>query len=150
MSAPGPITLFNNFKKYILDGTIDLDTDTINVALFSSTLTPNVATQNVLADLSGQLSTANGYTSGGQAKTSKTVTQTGGTATFDAADHTWSASGGALVFRYEVFYKVGTANSLTNPLIGYRLLDSAPADITIADGNSLTVVENAAGIFTVS
>ena len=150
MAAPGALVFFNAFKKYIADGTIDLDSDTINVALFTSSLTPNVSTQAKFADLTNELTTANGYNAGGQALANKSVTQAGGTATFDADDHTWSATGSGLTARYEVLYKVGTANGVVNPLIGYRLLDSAPADVAIAAGNSLVVVENAAGIFTLA
>ena len=37
------ITFYNTATKDILDGTIDLDTDTIKVSLHSSTYTPSVA-----------------------------------------------------------------------------------------------------------
>jgi hypothetical protein len=150
MAAPGALVFFNAFKKYIADGTIDLDTDTIAVTLHTSTFTPNAATMAAGADLTNEVANGNGYTTGGQNLANKTVTQSGGTMTFDADDHTWTASGGSITARYEVFKKIGTANSVVNPLIGYRLLDSAPADVVIASGNSIVLVENAAGIFTLA
>ena len=148
MSAPGPLVFFNSFHQWIGDGTFDLDNDTFAWTLHTSAYTPNVATQAVAADLTNELATANGYTAGGQNLVSPTWVQTAGVGKFDASDHTWAATGAGLTFRYEVLRKVGTGNAHVNPLVGYRLLDSAPADIVIAAGNNVLVQENAAGIFT--
>jgi hypothetical protein len=35
--AAGNWTLFDAAKKYIIDGTVDLDTDTLKIALYTST-----------------------------------------------------------------------------------------------------------------
>lgn len=144
------ITFFNSFRKYMADGTIDLDTDTFKVTLHSSTYTPNASTQTVYADLTNELSTANGYTNGGATLGSVTWSQSGGTVTFDAADTAWTASGGSITARYAVIRKSGTANSITDPVLAYILLDTTPADVTATSGNALTLQWNASGIFTLT
>ena len=65
MAAPGPILPYYSAALDLLDGTIDLDTDTIKAVLLASGYTPNRSTHTVYADLTDELSTANGYTSGG-------------------------------------------------------------------------------------
>ena len=142
------ITQYQTFNKYVGDGTIDLDTDTFKVTLHTSTYTPNAATQTVYADLTNELPTANGYTSGGVALTAVTWTQVTVTMKWDAADTTWAASGGSIVARYAVIRKVGTVGSVTDPLVAYVLMDTSPADVTTTTGNSLNLVWNASGIFT--
>jgi len=144
------ITLYNSMKEYIADGTIDLDTDTFKVALTTSTYTPNASTHTVFADVTNELSTANGYTSGGATLGSVTWNRSGGTVTFDAADTTWTASSGSIVARYAVIYKSGTANAIVNPVIAYILLDTTPADVTVTSGNTLTLQWNASGIFSLA
>lgn len=143
------ISFYNSFKEYVADGTFDLNTDSYKVALVSSSYTFSAA-HTVYADLTNELSTANGYTSGGAALASVTFSQTGGTATFDAADTTWTASGGSIVARRAVIYKDGTANARVKPLIASVLLDTTPADVTVTTGNTLTLQWNASGVFTLA
>lgn len=152
MGAPGSVTLFGAFGEHLAEGTIDLDTDTLRLALVTSAYTPNVNTHDRRSDFSAsELGTANGYTSGGTALSGVSVTRSALVTTFDAADVVFTASGGTIgPFRYAVLYADVTRNGITGPLIGYALLDSAPADLSIANGNSLEVRWNATGIATVS
>ena len=150
MAAPGALVFFNSFKEYVADGTIDLNTDTFAWTAHTSTFTPNASTMTVAADLTNEVANGNGYTTGGQNLTSVTWAQTAGVGKFDAADHSYTGSGAGFVIRYEVLKKVGTANARVNPLVGYRLLDSLPADVSVAVGNTVNVVENAGGIFTLT
>lgn len=141
------LTFYNNWKEAINDAA--LRAATIKVTLHNSSYT-FAATQNVYADLTNELSTANGYTNGGATLGSVTWDQTGGTATFDAADTTWTASGGSIVWRRAVIRVVGTFNSQVDPLICSILGDTTPADVTTTDGNVLTLQWNASGIFTLA
>jgi hypothetical protein len=134
--------IFNSFKEGIADGTFDLDGDTLKIALFTSSYTPD-ATDVVFADLSSEVS-GTGYTAGGATLSSVTWTRSGGTATLDAADPQWTTA--SFAARYAVVYKSGTANSLTNPLI--CLLDFG-SDKTVTSG-TFTVSFNASGILTLS
>lgn len=144
------LTFYQSFREYVADGTIDLDTDTFKVTLHSSSYTPNAGTHTVYADLTNELSTASGYTNGGDALGSVTWNRSGGTVTFDAADTVWTASGGSITARYAVIRKDGTANAIVSPLICYILLDTTPADVTATTGNTLTLQWNGSGIFTLS
>lgn len=145
--AAGAFTFYDSFSEALGDGTIDLDTQTLRLALFTSSYTPNVATQATYAGITNEVANGNGYTTTGEALTSVTWGQTGGVATLDAADVTWTASGGSIVARYAVLYSAGATG---NDLIGYFLLDSTPADVTATDGNTLTVQWNASGILTLT
>lgn len=143
------ITFYHSFYEYIADGTIDLDTHTFKVALVASTYTPSASTHTVFADVTNELSTANGYTAGGATLGTVTWTQSGGTATFDAADTQWTASGGSITARYAVIYD-DTPTTPADPLVAYILLDTTPADVTATDGNNFTLTWNASGILTLS
>jgi hypothetical protein len=143
-SYTGTMVFYDSFIEALGDGTIDLDTDTFKVALFTSTHTPSVA-NTVYSGLTNEVANANGYTTAGEALTSVTWAQTGGAATFDAADTFWTASGGSIVARYYVLYSV-TATG--NDLVCYGLIDNSPADVTTTTGNTLTLTWNASGIFT--
>lgn len=144
------LTLYESVAEYLADGTIDLDTDSFKVTLHTSTYTPNAATHTIYSDLTNELSTASGYTNGGAALGSVTWNRSGGTATLDAADTVWTASGGTITARYAVVRKDGTANGIVSPLIGYVLMDTTPADVSVTSGNTLTLQWNASGIFTLA
>lgn len=150
MAAAGKWKLYDSAKEYIGDGTIDLDTNTFKLALFTSSSNANTLTNATLSALTNQVAGANGYTTGGETLTSVTWGQTGGVATFDAADVVWTASGGSITARFGVIYRSGTVGSVTDALLAVCLLDTAPADVTATDGNTLTIQFNASGIFTLS
>lgn len=81
--------LCNTFKQELLGGTHDLDTDVIKLALIkaSPTGTYSAATTNY-SDVTGNSDevTGTGYTAGGQALDSATITLSGSTAFVDFAD----------------------------------------------------------------
>lgn len=143
--AAGTFTLYDSFAKNIGNGTIDLDSDTLKVALMTNSYTPNKSSDEVFSELSGQVPNGNGYTSGGATLTNVTFGQTGGVATLDAADVTWTASGGNITARYAVVY-----SATADRVIGYFLLDDSPADVTVTAGNTLTITWHADGILTIS
>ena len=140
------LTFYNSFREYVADGTIDLDTHTFKVMLVASGYTPSTA-HTVKSDVTNELSTANGYTAGGATLGSVTWGHSGGTATFDAADTVWTASGGSIVARYAVIYDDTAAS---DELVCYILLDTTPADVTTTAGNTLTLQWNGSGIFTIT
>lgn len=146
MTAAGNWLMFNSAKLYIGNGTIVLPTQTLNMTLHSSLYAPSVVTQSVYADLTNELSTANGYTSGGQALTGVTWAQSSGAATFDATDPSWTALGGSIgPFVWGVIRSTSTA-VVAQPLICYCALDSA--GLTVNTGQTVTISFNASGILT--
>jgi hypothetical protein len=150
--AAGKWKLYEQAKVYLADGTHDLDsTARLSMALFLSTSNANTLTSNdALADLTNQHANANGYTTGGIALTSETWLNSGGTITLDCDNVVWTASGGSIVARFAVIYALGTFNGIVDPLLCVCLMDTAPADVTATDGNTLTIAINASGVFTLS
>jgi hypothetical protein len=134
------------------DGTIDLDTNTIKAALFLSTSNCNTLSvgTNLLADLTNQHATANGYPAGGVSLTGVTWTNSAGVITLASSPIVYTASGGSIVARFIVLYQSGTFNSVADALIAVSLLDTTPADVTTTTGNTFTITPNASGIFTLS
>lgn len=145
--AAATITFYNDFREALGDGRIDLDNDTFKLALCTSSYTPNAETHTGYSDLTNEVANGNGYTTGGETLTSVTWTQSTATVTFDADDVVWTASGGSITARYAILYDDTDTNDC---LVAYILLDSAPADVTATDGNTLTVAWNASGIFTLT
>lgn len=147
--AAGNLILYNTFREYQGDGTIDMDGHTFKVILVNSTYTPNYETHTVYADIANELATANGYTAGGATLASVTWTRSTVTVTFDAADTVWTASGGSITARRAIIYD-DTPTSPADPLVGAILLDSTPADVTATDGNTFTLQWNASGIISLT
>lgn len=153
MAAAGKWKLYDFAKKYIGDGTHDMDaTANWTAALFLSTSNANTLSvgTGIYGDLTNEHANANGYTTGGVALTGETWTRSGGTLTFDSNDPVWTASGGSITARFGVIYANATLNGIVKPLLCVCLLDTAPADVTATDGNTLTIQMNASGIITLS
>jgi hypothetical protein len=122
---------------------VDFDTDTIKVALLSSSYTPNQDTDDYFNDVSAYEVSGTGYTAGGITLTTKSVTYTSGTnvTKFDADDVSWTSS--TITARYAVVYvATGTASSST--LIGYVDFGSNQS----SSSGTFSIVWDAAGIFT--
>jgi len=135
---------FNKYQKGVealLEG-INAGSDAWKVALTNRA--PVVATDATLADAT-EISAGNGYTAGGNAATTTSSSQTGGTYKLILASPTaWTASGGSLgPFRYAVLY-----DSTTNNLVGYWDYGSS---VTLLTGESFTVsLDGTNGVFSVA
>ena len=140
------ITMYNSANLYLGNGSILLGADTLNVTLHTSSYVPNANTQTVYADLTNELATANGYTSGGVALSSVTWTNSTVTSTLAAANASWTASGGSITARYAVIRSTATHNARVAPLLAYILLDVTPADVTATSGNNFVLQWNASGV----
>ena len=154
MAAAGKWKLYEYAKEYLSDGTHDLDNAALGykMALFQSTSncdTLSVGT-GVYGDLTNEVANGLGYTTGGIALTGEVWTHAAGTTTFDCDNVVWTASGGSIVARFAVIYVDATVNGIIKPLLCVSLLDTAPANVTATDGNTLTVAINASGVFTAS
>lgn len=104
--------IYNSFKQKIMDGSIDLDTDTIRVALVTSSYTPNQDSHEDYGDITNEVANGNGYTTEGAALSNKAVTKdnTDNEGVFDADDVTWAAS--TITARGAIVYKdSGTAGT---------------------------------------
>lgn len=151
--AAGKWKVYDQSKKWIGDGTLDLDATTLwHMALFLSTSNCNdltLATPNFAA-LTNEVAGSFGYSTGGVALTGITWTQTAGVVTFDVDPAQWTASGGSITARFAVIYRQGTYNAIVSPALCVCLLDTTPANVTVTSGNTLTITPNASGVFTLS
>lgn len=138
----------NDWVDYLGED-VDLASDTIKAVL--SNTAPASETSNPTADGNGvlsnvtQIANGNGYTTGGNALSGVTYTQTGGVGKLDATDLVITASGGAMgTWRYVYLVDDTVA---AKPLLGVWDVGSA---VSLGDGDSRTLVWNASGIMTVT
>ena len=132
------ITFLNAVKNDLALDLDDTTADRFKVMLVTSSYTPNFGTHDFKSDVTNEVS-GTGYDAGGKSLSSVTLTQSGGTITFDAADLTWTSS--TITARAAVVYD----DSLTNdPLIAY--IDFG-ADKSSSAGD-FVLSFNASGIFT--
>ena len=136
-----PSKLYGNFLLKALNKEVDYDTDTIKVALLTSSYTPDQDAHDYFNDVSTYEVSGTGYTAGGNTLASKTATYDSGTnvIVLDAADTTWASS--TITARYAVVYD-STGTSSTSALIGYVDFGS---DQSSTNGN-FTITWDSTGI----
>lgn len=106
----------------LLNGTIDLLTDTIKAALLDDGHVPD-RDDEFFSDVSADEVSATGYTAGGFALTGKTLVDIGSGTKFDAEDYSFAELAAGADFRFIVLYDDSVAN---DPLIA--LIDCEPRD----------------------
>jgi hypothetical protein len=100
---------------------MDLNTDTIKVALFAATPVVADTTYTVIAARISELASGDGYTTGGATVGGTGWTNSSGTSSLAANPTTWTSSTGNMgPFRYVVYY-----DSTTGDLIGWYDYGSA-------------------------
>jgi hypothetical protein len=143
--AAGTWVFTNATRTSILNGTFDFDTDLFKIALHLSTGTQPAAGTTAWSGLAtSEHAAENGYTAGGLPTGTGTALELSGTTTVKVTETTpyvWTADGGSIVAKWAVLYEVG------GNVVCYCLLDSTEADVTVTDGNTLTITPNASGIF---
>lgn len=127
--------LFTPYKEALLSQSpvVDLDTDTIKVALVTAAYTFNGADQF--------LSSGAGTVGGSRVGTDQTLgTKTVAAGVFDAADVTFTAVTGAQVTAYVVYKDTGVA--ATSPLIAY--FDAAASGLPVTpNGGNISIAFDA-------
>lgn len=125
---------------------VDLDTDVIKCALFTSTLTIDQAANQYFAlapYTANQVAAANGYATGGATVSSPTFSTAGLVFTFDGGDVAWTVTGAGFTYRYAILYDDTAANK---PLIAYQDFET---NVTAVAGTH-TIAWNASGIAAVT
>ena len=88
------------FKKDVMLGDQHLDSDTLHIALYTSSATLSAATDGYIT--ANEVANGNGYTTGGIALASKTVIENSTSGVFDAADPEFTSATftarGALIY----------------------------------------------------
>lgn len=146
--AAGKWKVYDLTKLAIANGEVDFNADTFKMNLYLSTSNCDTLSGiDALADLTNQVATAFGYIQNDKSVTI-TTSQLGGVTTIDETTNpTWTASGGAITCRFAVIYDDTHPDKLP---ICVCLLDTTPADVTVTDGNTLTITINSSGLFTIS
>lgn len=132
------------FSEDLAEQKHNLQTDTLKVYLTNTT--PSASGNTTKASLA-EISAGFGYTTGGATATNVSSVQASGVYKLVLNNPTtWFASGGAIgPFRHAVLYNSTASGS---PLIAWW---SYPSGITLADGESFTVVLSAAsGVLTIT
>ena len=123
------VTKYDHLWSLFVRGGINLSSDTIKIALVTSSYTPSIS-HTAWADASAnEVTSGNGYTTGGIALANPVITAR--KADFD--DVTWTAL--TKSFRYAVCYLSATRLTIVNPLLFYMLLDSTPQDVVSSGSN---------------
>jgi hypothetical protein len=132
---------YDTFWRDIQNGTIDVDTDTIKVALVTSSYTPDQATHDKFDDVTNEVSAA-GYTAGGAtlANIALQLDTTNHWCDVNADDVQWTAN---ITARAAVVY-MSTGTAATSPLIAYLDFGS---DQTSSGGGTFTLQLNAEGLW---
>jgi hypothetical protein len=131
--------LSNRFLTYIMEKQIDLENDTLKVALMTSSYTPNKDT-NTFVDTYEVSGT--GYIAGGATLAGSTVSQEDGSdnAKWDATDVNWASS--TVTARYAIIYDT-TVSDVIIAVIDFGADKSS-------SGSDFTIEWNASGILTLA
>ena len=139
--------LYAKAKEYIGDGTIQLGTQGLKMALFRGSSSVSTLTFSTFSQLSTRQASGGAYTAGGKylAPSAGTWTLAGSTVTFDytTLGITFTASGSDIsAVQFAVIH-----NSAGKLLCWSKLSSSA---FDVADPNTLTVLPAATGVFTLT
>lgn len=135
----GPWIFFNEFKRQTWKKNIDVETDTLKMALMASTWVPDIDAQAAFPDISAHQIAGNGYPAGGVALANKVLTRddVNDRTVFGANSASFGpAAGGSITGRRAVIY-----DDTTTPkyLVCHCLLDESNQDVTAPEGVSLEV-----------
>ena len=135
--------MYGNLVRRAFNGEVDFDTDTIKVALATSSYTPDQDNDQTWSQVSTYEATGTGYVAGGATLSGKTITYDGtnNVTVLDADDVTWANS--TITARYAVIYDANGASDTEKVLLGY--VDFG-VDQASTNGN-FTITWDAAGIF---
>ena len=135
--------LYNEAKKYIGNGTIQLGVSALKLKLCTSASNASTRTLSTFASVNNEISATGGYAANGKALAS--VTWTAGASAqqirFDADDVVFTASGASL--NNIKFGVIGMSGS--KALCWSRLSTS---QFSVTTGNTLQIIMDASGIFT--
>jgi hypothetical protein len=125
---------FQALVEHLMEKVHNLGADSLKILLTNDA--PSAAADAVKADLTSELGTGGGYTTGGTAVNVTASAQSGGTYKLEADNVVFTAAAGTIgPFRYAVLYN-DTPAAPADPLIAYWDYGSS---ITLADGETFTV-----------
>jgi hypothetical protein len=143
--AAGAWTFYNIAKKKLADGTMDLDTNTFRMSLYTSASNAATLTLSTKGSVTGEVTVANGYSTSG--KPLSGITWANGASAkvwrWNAAALVWTAGGGSIA--NVKFAVIRQSSGTPDKLLCFSQLSTAAFSITT--GNTLTITPSANGIF---
>jgi len=141
--------IFNKFKEWMADGTMDLDNDTFYVALFTDASPPPATYDSYDTGGAGvaltndytEVASGSGYTTGGTALSTPTWVESAGTVTFDAVDTSWTSA--TFTARWAAIYDSTDANNGLVAMIDFG------SNKSVTSG-TFTIQWHGSGIFTLT
>lgn len=140
--------LYNESKKKIGNTTLNLSSTAFRITLHTSASDFATLTQSIYNEISGEVVSGNGYSSSGKALANEawTVGASAKQYKFDADDPIWTATGGNIANIKAAVIWISAAASASRFLLCNASLTST--QFTLSTGNTLTLVFNSSGIFT--
>lgn len=129
--------IYSRFKANLMNKVVDLEADTINVALYNATHAFTAADTDYTT--TNELATAGGYTQGGAVLAGKAVTEAA-TTKWDATDLAWTSA--TFTAYHAVIYDITAGNDLI------ASIDFGGAKTVTA--GTFTIQWDAAGIITLA
>jgi len=117
------------FKKDVMLGDQHLDSDTLHIALYTSSATLSAATDGYIT--ANEVANGNGYTTGGIALASKTVEENSTSGVFDAADPEFTSA--TFTARGALIYNKTLGDASSNARGAIAILDFG-GDFTVSGG----------------
>jgi hypothetical protein len=144
--AAGAWVIYNEAKKYLMTGDIDLNAATVRMTLHTSASNAATATLSTYGSVTGEVTESNGYSSSGKALTyTWTVGASATEYRFDATAVIWTATGGNIAnIKFAVLWVTG-ASAGARKLLAYSQLTTS--QFTLSTGSTLTITPSANGIF---
>ncbi len=147
-TTSSPWVWYDNAPKFL--SFPGLLTDDIKVALLASGYVFSAAHQYYDVSITNELSTANGYTLGGQSLTTKSLAAgaSSGDWKFLSDNPVWTATGGNIVARSFIVYN--NTPSSNKPLLGFAPLDyngGSPLNVTAIATFNLSIIVPTTGWF---
>jgi len=144
--AAGTFKWFGAAASHLADADIDWVADTINCSLHTSSYTPDQDAHDYANDLTNEIASGGGYTTGGAALANKTIdyAAASNTARLRADDIVWSNST-ITNARVAVLRKVRGGASSADELIGYCIFDG---DVSSSSGTFTIDLDATNGVLT--
>jgi len=117
------------FKKDVMLGDQHLDSDTLHIALYTSSATLNATTDGYIT--ANEVANGNGYTTGGIALASKTVIENSTSGVFDAADPEFTSA--TFTARGALIYNKTLGDASSNARGAIAILDFG-GDFSVSGG----------------
>jgi hypothetical protein len=142
--------IYDKMLKFLWDGTIDFDTDTLKCALISSLYQFNPShyqfsevSENEIEEIE---SPDNGYSSGGAIITGVNIIETSPSmATFTCNNISWTML--IATFKYAILYANITRNGVVNPLFGCIDLNFGSSSSIVVNGVDYQIQISQDGLF---